>query len=271
MSAHASHWDALAAVWSHMRPPLRPSENDVAAVVRFVRQWTERSGRRPRALILGVTPELHKGLAPLCEQVSGVDRSEAMIRRVWPGARDAVTQGDWRHMPHATGVFDVVCCDGGLHLLDPDGQAQAAREIGRVLAPGGLFLARLFAPPDRRESVAHVIRDADAGLIDSVHALKVRLIMALHPSRRVGVRLHDVWCAAQPARRAPSGPLSRWSRDEWATLDAYENAERRYHLLTVGESVELMSIPALVPVGRSTPSYVLGQLFPTVFFERRST
>lgn len=73
---------------------------------------------------------------------SGVRRATAVdlslenaksARRRYAGAQ--VAQADLLSLPYATGVFDVVYCNGVLHhTVDPEG---AFRELLRVLAPGG--------------------------------------------------------------------------------------------------------------------------------------
>jgi demethylmenaquinone methyltransferase/2-methoxy-6-polyprenyl-1,4-benzoquinol methylase len=76
--------------------------------------------------------------------VVGVDVSFAMLARGRTfarekGARFAPVHGDGFHLPFKDGTFDVVTAAFGLRNLVP--LPEAAREIRRVLQPGGRFLA----------------------------------------------------------------------------------------------------------------------------------
>ena len=73
-------------------------------------------------------------------QVAGLDLSEGMLARARAslGDRAALVQGDSEHLPFPDGSFDVVySCDSFHHYPDP---AAVLAEVGRVLAPGGVFL-----------------------------------------------------------------------------------------------------------------------------------
>lgn len=53
-------------------------------------------------------------------------------------------QGDLRQIPVEDGWIDFAHDRGCFHILDPEDQPQAVREIARVLKPQGLFLIKLF-------------------------------------------------------------------------------------------------------------------------------
>gem|GEM_PF-1824166 len=56
------------------------------------------------------------------------------------GVRATLTQGDIRHLDYPDGYFDAVICANTLQHLKPgDDQITAARELVRVLKPGGKF------------------------------------------------------------------------------------------------------------------------------------
>jgi SAM-dependent methyltransferase len=79
-------------------------------------------------------------------RVSAVDAAPAMVARLradHPRAESAVM--DAHHLDFPDGTFDVVVASFVMHLLDdPDA---AAREVRRVLAPGGVFALTLPGPP----------------------------------------------------------------------------------------------------------------------------
>src|SRR4029079_18096125 len=63
------------------------------------------------------------------------------------GAKFAPVHGDGFHLPFRDGTFDVVTAAFGLRNLVP--LPEAAREIQRVLKPGGRFLALDSVAPSR--------------------------------------------------------------------------------------------------------------------------
>ncbi len=98
--------------------------------------------------VLKGNPEAH---------VVGVDPSEGMRARC--GAkfpcdeRVEVEAGDALHLPFADGHFDFIVSNYTLHHLAPEERESCAREMARVLKPGGTLLYSDFftsvdAPPD---------------------------------------------------------------------------------------------------------------------------
>jgi demethylmenaquinone methyltransferase/2-methoxy-6-polyprenyl-1,4-benzoquinol methylase len=84
--------------------------------------------------------------------VTGVDVSFAMLEHgrsyaMKQGAKFAPVHGDGFHLPFRDGTFDVVTAAFGLRNLVP--LPEAAREIQRVLKPGGRFLALDSVAPSR--------------------------------------------------------------------------------------------------------------------------
>ncbi len=68
----------------------------------------------------------------------GIDFSGPMLRQARTdnsGPHVGYVRGDARRLPFLDGSFDAVCCFGALYLI-PD-PLEAAREMIRVLAPGG--------------------------------------------------------------------------------------------------------------------------------------
>src|SRR6266705_2840542 len=124
-SSDGSHWNAHAVRWESIGPPLRPSPEDVMVVADAVSQLVnENSHRALKLLMLGVTPEYARFPWPPNSTLVAWERSESMIRHVWPGSTaesKRVIQGDWLHPPEAFGEFDFVLGDGVLTQLSfPD-------------------------------------------------------------------------------------------------------------------------------------------------------
>lgn len=225
------HWPEAARQWAHLAPPLRPSPQDVGFCDEAVRHWVARQGS-PRALILGVTPELYHLPWPDATDLLAVDRTPSMIDVVWPGPRDRVLCADWIDMDLPEGSRDIVLCDGGLHLLAyPGEQAALIRVLRRVVSPGGICVFRLYVLPPRLESPDGVLQDLLLGAIPNVSVLKLRLWMAMQSDPTVGIRLKDVWDAVHAAAPDPErvAPRVGWTVEHWRSLDTYRDRATRYH------------------------------------------
>lgn len=226
------HWQQHAAQWRNLGPPLRPSPADVA----IFEEVAAGGGATPRALLLGVTPELALMRWPAGTRLLAIDRCPGMISLVWPGHGRPDTLavlGNWLSPPLAAGALDLVVGDGCFTILSwPEGYRQVAAALREIMAPGGLLALRFFVRPERPESLARVRADLRAGRIGSFHACKWRLAMALHgPDGAGGVRLADIWQAWRETDFIPPG----WSPAAVATIDNYRGVATRYSFPTLAE------------------------------------
>jgi SAM-dependent methyltransferase len=269
-----SHWPLHARRWALVGPPLRPCEADVARFEGAVADWAAAAGRAPRALLLGVTPELAAMRWPEGTSLLAVDRSAEMIELIFPsegtpaGARAAL--GEWCALPCEDASIDVVLGDGAATLLSfPDEYARFARELARAMAPGGRLVLRLFAAPDPRETLEDVARDLDAGRIGSFHALKWRIAMALHADER-DVPVAEI--AAAFDRLAPDreylSRLTAWTPATIATIDNYRGSGHAYSFPAVA-SVERVLAERFDVTSKATPAYEIGERCPTIVWRRR--
>lgn len=251
------HWPTHARQWARIGPPLRPSPADVALMEAAV------AGRAaPRALLLGVTPELATMAWPAGTRLTAIDHSEAMIDAVFPaGAGDAL-RGEWTAIPRPDASFDVVVGDGCLSCLAyPVGYAAVGAELRRVLAPGGRVVLRLFALVP--EPLAQVADDLHAGRIAGFHALKWRIAMAIQPADRT-VAVAEILAAFD--RIAPDRDALPWPRETVDTIDAYRGSTIRYTFPTADEQVAALGIP-LTEIRHA--GYELGDRCPTVVLDSR--
>ncbi|MCE9642187.1 MAG: class I SAM-dependent methyltransferase [Betaproteobacteria bacterium] len=238
----SQHWSRMARLWQLVGPPLRPAAQDRAAYHGALGQWRREHARPPRALILGVTPELHALDWPAGTSLLALDASPQMIEAVWPGPAGTALRGSWTAMPLAAASRDIVLCDGGFGMLSyPHGQAALLRELRRVLAPGGIFAARLFAPKGRTGNADEVFARLAAGDIASLDALKLQLWGALHGSPEQGVQPQ---CVVAHILAAVGG-FDRlaadhgWSLEHTRSLELHRASQATYFLTDAAEMVRM--------------------------------
>ena len=126
--------------------------------------------------------------------VRGIDASTELIERARRKARKAgvdvpFTNGVVEALPFPDGHFDAVLSTLMLHHLPRDARQQCAREVRRVLKPGGCMLAVDFggAPRDRKSLIEHFHRHGRVDVRDIVTLLSDAGLQIVE-SGAVGVR-----------------------------------------------------------------------------------
>jgi SAM-dependent methyltransferase len=266
------HWSDIARQWEQIGPPLRPCIQDIAYYSDAVDLWVRGNGV-PRAVILGVTPELYRLPWPKGTDVLAVDHTREMIDTVWPGPREAAICADWTNLPLDSATRDIVLCDGGLHLLAyPQSQQKLVRNLHRIVKPNGLCVLRLFILPSQRESTDAVLQDLLAARISNLNILKLRLGMAMQEDIKQGVQLADVWDEIH--RAAPDlGRLAMhvgWPLEHLQAINTYRDCLKRYHFFGLTEVRRLFcENPGGFAVETvHVPTYELGERCPIVVFRR---
>jgi SAM-dependent methyltransferase len=228
------HWSDAAYHWRHYGSPLRPCAADVRVMEALVRRaHAGHRGRGLRVLLLGVTPEIAQMAWPEGTQLLAVDRSPAMIEHVWPGdvaGRRKVVCGDWFDLANEANRFDVVIGDGTFSILGfPRQYRELAAVALRVLASGGVLIARYFLQAARREAPHAVIDDLVAHRIASFDAFKLRLAMAMQERAEEGVRMGDVFAAWSAARIDCAALLAKtgWVTEVVETIRPWEGKDAR--------------------------------------------
>ena len=169
----AAFWEHQWLWWDRLGPPLRPSSEDVTLLEQMLEEERAKRARPLGAVMLGVTPEIASMRWPAGTRLLAVDRSQGMIDHVWPSqpfAGAEVVRGDWTELPLAAGACDVVVADACFSQVGfPLGYERLARELARVLAPGGVFVMRAFVQLEPPESLVRIL-PAD-GEVRDVHRL----------------------------------------------------------------------------------------------------
>lgn len=259
-------------MWSQVGPPLRPCLEDVTFVETEVNRWAD-SNEAPRALILGVTPELYHLPWPEGTDVMAVDHTQEMINALWQGPKGAVLCAEWTSIPLPDASRDIVLCDGGLHLLSyPAGQTDLVEMMSQLVAPGGLFIVRLFAPFGPQETPDDVLEDLINGKIPNLNILKLRLGMSMQPNATNGVALAEVWEKLRSV--APDfdelATHIGWPIEHLLVINSYHESRNKYYFVTVDEVRRLFCDS---PGGFElecihTPDYELSDRCPTIVFRR---
>lgn len=242
MSSGHDHWNEHARRWSHVGPPLRPCQADIALVESCLREHLAKRDGDVEALLLGVTPELALMSWPDRSRLLAVDRNLAMLGGVWPQARLRLPAlavcADWLALPCADGSRNVVLGDGCLTLLpSATHYARFFAEMRRVLTGDGCFIIRHFTRPDDPEQVDAVFAALLGGRIGNFHVFKWRLAMALHGSLAEGVNVGTIW-EEWNRRNISALELSRrlgWPVAAINTIDSYRGSDMRYTFPTLAE------------------------------------
>lgn len=243
------HFRKLVADWSHFGPPLRPSPEDTALVQAAIDEVLSAGAR---VGVLGLTPETIACRWPADTTLLALDHSPSMVAALWPPppsphgpAHAAAVVAGWLRMPLPDASLDLVCADGcHAQLAWPHGFDALTQEVHRVLKPGGHFVTRIFARTEQPEAMSTIADDLAAGHIASVHALKLRLLAALHGTDGgKGTLLDAVWRAWKQMPDVPAAQRGRpgWSVQEISGIDNYRDLPTRYWLPTRNELRSLHS------------------------------
>jgi SAM-dependent methyltransferase len=225
------YWIGLARRYEALTPPLRISESERNIYQHLVTQWSGGT-RPPRVLVLGATPDFYHLQWPEETQLLAVDRSQDMLSGVWPGAAGASLCADWTSMELPAESRDIVLCDGGLSFFSyPDELQALLATVTRILAPGGLFIVRLYVNSDSRQTTKEIFQQFSSGHIRNSQELKLRLWFALHREDEKGIRLHDVWSIFEEAceKLRAQDEVPDWPEAEWESMRAYEGLQDVYY------------------------------------------
>lgn len=180
-------------------------------------------------LVLGVTPELTRALRNLV----AVDRSQAMIARLWGGDSDAreALCADWLEMAPRRAPFVAAIGDGSLNVVAyPEQLEHLLRHLGALLIPGGRLAFRVFTRPERPIELSDLLALTSGPAMVNFHAFKWMLAMHLAAQGGGGVAVTEILRTFE--RHWPDRDLlaatTGWHRQAIDTIDVYRNADDRY-------------------------------------------
>jgi SAM-dependent methyltransferase len=260
------HWNSVAARWHLYASPLRPCAEDLSTFGDFIRaHGPAPSNGSPAALILGVTPEIATMWWPTGTFVTGVDRSQEMIDRAWPGDRPGVRRAicaDWFALPDPARSYDLVLADGSFNLLGyPDEMRRLIARLRGTAQPGALLVTRTFTRPAACEGLAALDEAARAGAAGGFHAFKFRLAMALQSTPGEGVSLDDIWRLWQQMKDAIPGlsTKNKWAPDVVGTIELFRGKQMRLSFPSRGELITALEAAGMTLLETRVPGYELGE------------
>ena len=265
------HFAKLVSHWSHFGPPLRPSPFDTGVL----RQVASGLPAAPRVVVLGLTPETIGLSWPANTVLLALDHSTAMVGSLWPiagaPAQSGVALAEWLKMPLANAAADIVCADGcHTQLAYPRGYTMLSKEVYRVLKPAGRHVTRVFIRPDAPETMEAITEAMARGAIGSVHALKLRLLAAVHGHSGIGSCLGDAWEAWRRLPALPQGMAGKcgWTAEEVVGIEGYAGLATRYYLPTLDE-LRAIHGADFTEIECRFGDYELAERCPTLVLERR--
>lgn len=136
-------------------------------------------------------------------KVHGIDASPEMLARAAKKARRAgmnvaFTQAPAQALPFPDASFDVVLTTVMLHHLPRPGRAQCAREMRRVLKPGGRVLAVDFAASQEKGLAGHLHQRHGHVKLEDIVALLGAAGLEVKESGAVGFRSLQFALATAP-------------------------------------------------------------------------
>ncbi|MBL8905190.1 MAG: class I SAM-dependent methyltransferase [Rhizobiales bacterium] len=235
MSGPSDHWQTYHRRWSGLEAPLRPNSEIRARIVDLVGSGSD------RVLLLGVTPEL----ALSFENVVAVDKSAAMIANIWPGdgAKRRAIQADWLELDGSLGRFTAAIGDGSGNVLSHPGEIrQLLLTVREHLEPGGRFVCRLYARPEKPWSWQELLDEAAGRATVNFHAFKWKIAMRIAADGGAAVpvtRIHEQFERHFPDREKLAA-VTGWDRSVIDMIDTYRGSSAVYCFPTRAEFLDCL-------------------------------
>src|ERR1039458_51759 len=274
-SGAASYWNSLASSYAALGSPLRPAREDIRFMEAAVAGWAAWHSRAPRAVLIGVTPDIAQMAWPAQTSLTAVDSSLTMVSALWPRngshCKRRLVVADWRALPLGRGACDIVIGDGSINCLPyPDGFRSLAAEISGVLGAEGLLVLRCYIQPELQEQPDQVLAELFTERIPSFHHFKFRLLMALQPSAHTGIAVNDAYefWASSAVDEARLAARPGWEQAAIEMIRLYRGTDTVHTFPTRAELRAVLD-ESFDEVSVSIPSYCLGERCPTILFRPR--
>ncbi|MFC1839981.1 class I SAM-dependent methyltransferase [Thermodesulfobacteriota bacterium] len=268
-------WKNVAHSWNNYGPPIRPCEEDISIMEKVVAKWTRFPGQTLRAVLWGVTPEIADMEWPYGTELLAIERSEDMVREVWPGDIDGFRRAFCCNWLDAYSVIkspvSIVIGDGCFSIYNYPGDYRALFAVAnQVLKEPGIFIMRFFLRPETRESPDKVIRELMENRIGNFHVFKFRLAMALQENAQKGVRHHDIWQTWKdaPIETDELMKITGWRKEAISTIDLLEGFNTRLSFPTYTELKPVFS-DIFSEIDMTVPKYEMGERFPILVFQKK--
>jgi hypothetical protein len=270
-----SYWDNFARAFSTLRPPLRPSGEDIDFMEQCVAERAAGRGTEGlRVLLLGVTPALASMPLPESASLVAVDNSWPMIQAVWPGnvpQKRRAIRADWREMPCRSRSIDVALGDGSINCMRyPDGFRAFAAAVREALRDDGVLVLRCYMQQDTPETPDKLYDAVCRGDVKGFHAFRLRLFMALQESAESGIGLDDVhrsWTAASGDKHL-SAERTGWTQEQIDTMQ-YCGGSRTVHTFPTLTEFRTVVHEYFEESRVSTAAYEMGEHCPRFILKPR--
>ncbi len=262
------HWNSTAKQWKYFASPLRPETEDISYIKNIIfKKFSNR--KKINIKLCGVTPELATIQWPPQTFLTAIEQSMEMIQEVWPGDIDGkrkAIQGHWLDPEIDIHPYDVIIGDGCFISMDyPNEYNTFAKRLANSLAHDGLIAMRFFIQTENTESSDQVFCALQNGEINSFHAFKWRLAMALQSSSQQGVKLHDIYAAWQNSEITNNYLIDKrgWSENTINTINLYKHKQNHFYFATLPEILTILEKYFYVE-SIYYPNYELGERCPII-------
>jgi hypothetical protein len=163
--------------------------------------------------------------------------------------------------------FTAAIGDGSPDVLASSKLPVLFGELERVLEPGARIAFRIYATPERCESLAELGEQTLAGNVQGFHALKWRIAMAIAAAQGdMDVPVDRIWRSFQKEfpDRGRLGRATGWSAEDIAEIDIYAGLDTVYSFPTRREIVAALPGTFADPRFVSSGSYPLAERCPVL-------
>jgi len=148
-----SYWMRSAEIWRKLKPPERPSKEEMGIYEKHLKEILQFKGNKLRAVILGATPEIRDLLARYkVSDVTIVDVNPNMVRamkellKISKG-KEKIVIASWLNTGLPSHKYDVVFCDHGTAHIKFLQWPKFFKEQKRFLKKKGFVLHNIVTRP----------------------------------------------------------------------------------------------------------------------------